>query len=91
MIVIYGPNPDDPTFYDKISDLIDEFENISCILCGDFNLVLNPDIDYFNYSAVNNEKAREKLLEIIDIRGLVDPFRELYPEKKDILGGKNPL
>ena len=50
--------------------------------CGDFNLVLNPDIDYFNYLHVNNPNAREKVLEIIQERCLIDPFRELYPDLK---------
>lgn len=48
LISLYGPNTDSPDFYEQISTIIDDFGNSSCIICGDFNLVLNPEIDYFN-------------------------------------------
>ena len=82
LIAIYGPNMDDPGFYEKISDIIEDFENQYFVICGDFNLVLNPEIDYYNYLHVNNPKARLKLLEIIDNQSMVDPYRELYPDKR---------
>ena len=82
LVVVYGPNRDDPSFYQNIVEMVEEFENTSCIFCGDFNLVLNPELDYYNYTNINNEKAREKLIEIIEDRSLVDPFRELHPEEK---------
>ncbi len=61
LVCIYGPNSDDPLFYHKISEAIEEMENASCVICGDFNLVLDPNIDYHNYKSINNKKAREKL------------------------------
>ena len=82
LITIYGPNTDSPMFYDKIIDVLNLFDNESCIICGDFNLVLDPDKDYSNYRNINNPKARERVLEIIDIFNLVDIFREQYPDKK---------
>ena len=39
--------------------------NNPCIMAGDFNLVLNPNIDYHDYLHVNNPKARDSVLEII--------------------------
>lgn len=49
----------------------------SYIICGDFNLVLTPDMDYDNnYRNVTDPKAKEKLLEIIDDYSLVDICRE---------------
>lgn len=59
-----------------------ELDNEYFILCGDFNLVLNPDIDTYNYISINNPKAREKLLEIMDDLQLVDYYRVLNPGKK---------
>lgn len=62
------------------------------ILCGDFNLVLNPDVDTYNYISINNPKAREKLLEIMDDLQLVDYYRVLNPGKKNIyMEKKNAL
>ena len=51
-------------------------------MCGNLNLVINPDIDYYNYTNINNEKARQKVLEIIDNKSVIDPFHELYLDKK---------
>ena len=46
----------------------------------DFNLVIDPYLDYQNYLHVNNPNARDLVLEQIIERSLIDPFRELYPD-----------
>ena len=60
LVNIYAPNIDSPSFFKNIFDTIDSFDNNdSLIICGDYNLVQNPDLDYFNYkSKTNNIKAR---------------------------------
>ena len=60
------------------------------ILCGDFNLVLDQDLDTYNYTNVNNPKAREKLLEIMDDLQIVDYFRFFNPDKKIYTWRKKP-
>lgn len=80
LVSLYGPNSDTPDFFENIMSIIDDFDNESYIICGDFNLVLYPYLDYHNYLHVNNPQAREKVMEIIEERCLVDPFRELNPE-----------
>jgi len=50
LITIYGPNNDYPQFYNKINDTLENFNIDTFIVCGDFDLVLNPDLDYYNYS-----------------------------------------
>ena len=82
LISLYAPDTDTPIFFEKISEIIDDFGNSSYILCGDYNLVINPDLDYYNYVNINNEKARAKLLEIIENKNMIDPFREVFPDKK---------
>jgi hypothetical protein len=37
LINIYGPNVDTHCFYNKVADVIENFDNQSCILYGDFN------------------------------------------------------
>ena len=49
-------------------------------MAGDFNLVLDPDIDTKNYVNVNNPKAREELLNMITECNLLDTWRELNLE-----------
>lgn len=56
LITIYGPNEDDPNFYEKITHTFEEFNNRHTIVVGDFNFVINPDRDYTNYLHINNAK-----------------------------------
>ena len=91
LVNLYGPNNDRPNFFNHISNCIDDFDNDETIICGDFNRVLNPEVDYYNYKAINNPKAREKILELMNTKYLVDPFREKYPtHKKYTLKKRNP-
>lgn len=80
LICLYGPNKDDPHFFVKLKEKLSQI-NHDYIIVGDFNLVLQPDIDYFNYNNVNNPKARETVLEMILEYDLIDPWREQNLEK----------
>ena len=51
-------------------------------MVGDFNLVMDPKMDYYNYLHVNNPKAREKVIEIVSQLNLTDIYRELHPDNK---------
>ena len=82
LINLYGPNVDTPHFYDSVSDVIDNFNNHFHILCGDFNLVQNFDLDTSNYININNPRAREKVISMKEIYNLIDPFRDLNPDLK---------
>jgi exonuclease III len=79
LCTVYGPNNDiPPQFFESIQAHIDDMQCMNIIWCGDFNLVLNPDLDCYNYKCVNNPKARNKVLELIESNGYVDPFRQLH-------------
>ena len=92
LATIYGPNKDNPIFFRDLFSNIQSLENDSYIICGDFNLVLDPDLDYFNYKHVNNIKARDSILKIIDENNLFDAYRELHPTTKRFTWRrKNPL
>ena len=60
---LYGPNRDDPNFFTELFSKIDQIGNDSVILGGDWNLVIDPQQDYFNYKQINNRRARMVLLE----------------------------
>ena len=62
--------------------IADTFNNSDKIICGDFNLVQDPILDYSNYKYINNKKAREKVLEIKATYYLTDPYREYYPSTR---------
>ena len=74
IINIYGPNQDNPTFYKQLNNCINKNPQDYLIICGDFNLVINPLLDSDNYSHINNPKARETLLKIIPENNLIDIF-----------------
>ena len=78
----------DQTFFKHISNCIDDIDNDETIICGDFNCVLNQELNCYNYKAINNPKAREKVIELMNKKYLVDPYREKYPVQKSLPGGK---
>lgn len=92
LAAVYGPNLDSPQFFKSFFEEIDKIENESVIICGDFNLVLDPKLDYYNYKHINNRKARQLVLDEIEIRNLKDPFRLLSPlHRRYTWRRKNPL
>ena len=80
LVNIYEPNRDDPNFYIKLNENIAKLKIPNLILAGDWNLVLDPTIDYCNYKRTSNVKAQEKVEEIIADHCLVDIWRELNPQ-----------
>ena len=52
------------------------------IVCGDFNLVLNPELDSFNYVNINNPRSRKCVLEMLQLHNMTDAFRYLHPTVK---------
>ena len=79
IINIYGPNLDSPGFYENLNDIVKNNELDYTIICGDFNLVLNPDMDCCNYKTINNLRAHAHLIDMISEQNLIDTFRLLHP------------
>ena len=79
---LYGPNKDSPDFTIIIRNIVNEFQNTNYIFCGDWNLVLHLDLDIYNQVNVNNPKARNVVLDLIDDFKLVDPWRCYNPNIK---------
>ena len=77
LINIYAPNTDTPAFFDYIKDEIESSDHEYSIICGDFNLVLNPQKDCYNYRNLNNPRARNCLIQTMDSLLLSDAFRTL--------------
>ena len=82
LVSLYAPNQDTPSFFTNIMSIVDNYNNEDLIICGDFNLVQNTELDYYNYKHINNKNAREKLLEIKSCYNLIDPYREFFPSSK---------
>lgn len=77
---IYGPNRDNPAFYNSLKECISEIECPNIILAGDWNLVLDPTRDYQNYRHNNNPRAQEAVEQMMSQLDLFDIWRELNPD-----------
>ena len=80
IINIYAPNQDSPEFFNKIQKITQNNKADYSIICGDFNLVLDPTNDSNNYTRVNNPRAHNIVIEMIDECNLVDAYRYFYLE-----------
>jgi exonuclease III len=80
LVNVYGPNNDNPQFYSTLQKKIEELGCSNIVIGGDWNLVLNPVLDYCNYRHNNNVNAQEKVIELAGDLELVDVWREINPE-----------
>ena len=73
---LYAPNADNPTFYERIFKAMMMKEAQHYLVGGDFNLVLDPDMDSMNRKG-NNEKSRQVILNFMEKE---DVFRAINPD-----------
>ena len=86
LVNLYGPNEDNPQFYNNLRQKYLEFENDYSLWCGDWNLVVNPDLDTNNYLHVNNPRARQAVLNIIEEENFTMSGGRFMKIKKATLG-----
>ena len=79
LINIYAPNKDDPEFFNRLMPLLQNDRADFVMICGDYNLILDPVMDCHNYSNINNPKARSKIIEMMGDFDLIDSFRYSNP------------
>ena len=92
LVNLYGPNRDDPNFYNEIGNLIEDIETDFVIMCGDWNVVQDFQLDCHNYVMENNIKIGKKLKKLKNRYNLIDPWRINDPETKTYTWSrKNPL
>ena len=91
LVSIYGPNEDKPNFYKNPKQKIQEFGNENVIICGDWNIVLNPDVDTENYLHINNPRARTEFLKFIEEDNFIDVYRNLHDKKGFTWRKLNPV
>ena len=80
---LYGPNGDAPMFYENEAfSKIEFWDPHHSIFVGDWNLVMNQNIDTLNYQTVNNPFAKREIIKKMAEHNLIDIFRELHPDTK---------
>ena len=82
LVNVYGPNRDQPNFYNQLKDDINNIGNETVIIGADFNLILDIEKDCENYLRVNNPRAREAVLDMCAEVNLIDIWREQNLDKK---------
>ena len=76
LVNIYGPNNDTPNFYSQLSAYLENYDTDFTIVCGDWNMIQDTNLDTYNYTDnVNNPRAREAMLDLKTKHNLVDPWR----------------
>ena len=82
LVCLYGPNRDSPEFYQTIFTRILNFNTSNILIVGDWNLILNPEIDCKNYKNLNNPRERQQVLNLMNSLNLYDAWREENQENK---------
>jgi exonuclease III len=86
--VVYGPNGNDVPFYRDIENKMAQWGN-DCIIGGDFNTIICRDVGVDNLDRegagrIPNRQNSLVINEWIANGTLLDPFRVLYPERKEV-------
>ena len=61
LINLYGPNKDTPTFFETILNIAETIGNANLMICGDFNVIQDEKLDYYNYKCINNKIFHKKI------------------------------
>ena len=86
IVCLYGPNRDDPAFFDFIHSKLLNYAYDYLIIGGDFNFVLNLDYDKIGGNRRTNFNARNKCLDLMSAFDLIDIWRDRNPYKKYLPG-----
>lgn len=78
---VYAPNVDSPEFIQNVKNVIQQRDNRNIILGGDFNFVMNNDLDRL-FSHCNNDKAKDEMINFMSEFELTECWRALNPGKK---------
>jgi len=78
----YGPNQDDPTVLLELIEIIRNMEGENTILCGDFNLVMDLQMDKKGGNQTTHFKCRSALKEWMEEENLYEIWRVKHPSAK---------
>lgn len=82
LVNLYGPNDDTPEFYRTMLNQILDQTCDHLIICGDWNLVQNFQMDCRNYKRQNNPKASREVEELKEVLNLSDAWRSHNPDAR---------
>ena len=80
---IYAPNTFDIHFFDSIKSTLLNFSDTTLILGGDFNLLVNPNIDCTNPAPASRRISSSCISSFLEDLNVVDIWPLLHPSVKD--------
>ena len=81
LINLYAPNEDTPEFFVNMFKQISNANVEEVIMCGDFNMVMNPELDHKHHQIRYKPNSYKVLCECMDEMELLDLWRCKNPEK----------
>lgn len=82
LISIYGPNDDNPSFFENLFLLIASLPG-TALIAEDFNCTLDPKLDRSSGVDTSHAHSRKKIQRFITELNLCDPWRVQNPAKKE--------
>lgn len=83
LLNIYAPNFDDPGFFRKVSNLVQDLSSTRLIVGGDFNTILDTYLDRLSSRPAIPSNSSTTLNSLIRTMNLIDIWRLLHPTDKD--------
>ena len=80
LVTLYGPNHDNQHYFKEVFQKIHEIDNDDLIIVGDWNFVINPEIDYSKQRKTFNKNARQLVLDQICEFSLIDIWRAQHDD-----------
>lgn len=81
---LYGPNSDEPTFFQSFFSAITDLTDCPVITAGDFNTVLDPSIDRSDNSRSKlTWQSTSTIKQFISDHGLADSWRQQHPSSRE--------
>lgn len=79
LINIYAPNIDDPKFFHNLFLTISSLAG-SCVIAGNFNCTLNPELDRSSGIDNSHNKSRQTIQHFMEELNLTDIWRDMNPK-----------
>jgi exonuclease III len=82
---IYGPNTDDLEFFNKLGEIIRQFNSDYVVIGGDWNTTLDSrnsrnNLDILNTASIPSARRSGWLNTLLTECNLIDPFRHFFPD-----------
>jgi exonuclease III len=88
LVSIYGPNLHCPTFFDNLTNDLQNLGDFPVIIGGDWNCTTSPlpplnNPDTINMNSIPNKRHSNYLQNMCNAVNLTDPFRAKFPNRKE--------